>query len=172
MSPTIGPETTVGALLEAYPEAEGLLIGMAPAFAKLRNPIVRRTVAKVATLEQAARIGKVSLRDMFHRLSECTGQRGWELPPEAPSLQAEGEESWLVQACVREVVDADRMLERGVHPIGTIRESVAALKPGQAVLLLSSFRPQPLIDTMRRAGAVVYCVDQGSKYATYFGRSM
>jgi hypothetical protein len=48
MSQQIGPETTVGALLEAYPELERVLMEMAPAFAKLRNPVVRRTVAKVA----------------------------------------------------------------------------------------------------------------------------
>jgi hypothetical protein len=48
MSQPIGPEMTVGALLEAYPELESVLVEMAPAFAKLRNPVVRRTVAKVA----------------------------------------------------------------------------------------------------------------------------
>ena len=58
MSLLIGPETTVGAMIEAYPELESVLVEMAPAFAKLRNPVVRRTVAKVATLEQAARIGR------------------------------------------------------------------------------------------------------------------
>ena len=46
MSLPIGPETTIGALLEAYPELEGILVEMAPAFAKLRNPVVRRTVAQ------------------------------------------------------------------------------------------------------------------------------
>ena len=50
MSLLIGPETTVGAMIEAYPELESVLVEMAPAFAKLRNPVVRRTVAKVATL--------------------------------------------------------------------------------------------------------------------------
>jgi hypothetical protein len=62
MSLTIGPETTVGALLTAFPELEGVLIDMASAFAKLRNPVVRRTVAKVAKLEQVATIGGVNLQ--------------------------------------------------------------------------------------------------------------
>ena len=65
MSLPIGPETTVGAMIEAYPELESVLVEMAPAFAKLRNPVVRRTVAKVATLEQAAKIGGISLQAMI-----------------------------------------------------------------------------------------------------------
>ena len=73
MSLPIGPETTVGALLEAYPELEGVLVGMAPVFAKLRNPVIRRTVAKVAALEQAAKIGDVSLQAMIVRLRDATG---------------------------------------------------------------------------------------------------
>src|SRR5205809_150443 len=74
MSQVIGPETTVGELLEAYPELESVLVEMAPTFAKLRNPVVRRTVAKVATLEQAAKLGGINLQAMILRLRNETGQ--------------------------------------------------------------------------------------------------
>lgn len=47
----ITPSTTVYAILDSYPELEEVLIGMAPAFKKLKNPILRNTVAKVATLK-------------------------------------------------------------------------------------------------------------------------
>jgi len=77
--------------------------------------------------------------------------------------------SWLASGQVVEEVSADRMLERGEHPIRRIRESVAALEPGQALLLHSSFRPEPLMETMRRAGVAVHCVAEGPVYVTYFG---
>jgi hypothetical protein len=170
MSLAINPETTVGALLEAYPEVEGVLVEMAPAFAKLRNPVVRRTVAKVATLEQAAKIGGVSLQAMILRLRDVTGQSGLDVPV-LPTRQDGGEDaSWLTCGHVVEEVDADAMLERGVHPIGKIREVVGALGPGGVVVLRSSFRPQPLIETMRRAGAAVHSATQGATHLTYFGR--
>jgi hypothetical protein len=38
----------VAALLREYPEAEELLIGLAAAFEKLRDPMFRRSVARVA----------------------------------------------------------------------------------------------------------------------------
>ena len=54
----ITPQTKVGELLTAYPELEDLLIEIAPAFKKLRKPVLRRTVAKVTSLAQAARVGR------------------------------------------------------------------------------------------------------------------
>ena len=173
MSQPIGPETTVGALLKEYPELEAVLVEMAPAFAKLRNPVVRRTVAKVATLEQAAKIGGISLQAMILRLRKVTGQSA----PDLPILQAHEELSrddsyWLTAGRIVEEIDADAMLEGGVHPIGKVRESVGALGPGEVVVLRSSFRPQPLIETLRRVGAAVHSSLQGQTHLTWFGRPM
>src|SRR5215831_12547555 len=96
MSLPIGPETTVGALLEAYPEVESVLIEMAPAFAKLRNPVVRRTVAKVATLEQVAKIGGISLQAMIVRLRKETGQGASESAVRQPGQELSPDDaSWL-----------------------------------------------------------------------------
>ena len=53
----ISPKTKVLQLLEAYPALEDLLIDYVPAFRKLKNPVLRNTVAKIATLQQAAAIG-------------------------------------------------------------------------------------------------------------------
>src|SRR6266496_6796210 len=108
MSLAITPETTIGALLEAYPETEGVLVDMAPAFAKVRNPVVRRTVAKVATLEQAAKIGGVSLQAMILRLRDVTGQGGPDLPLLQPRQGVAGDDaSWLTAGRVVEEIDAD-----------------------------------------------------------------
>ena len=66
--PLITSTTKVADLLKSYPELEDVLIAMAPPFKKLKNPVLRRSVAKLATLQQAAAVGP-SLR----------GQRGAEL---------------------------------------------------------------------------------------------
>ncbi|HJZ98426.1 MAG TPA: DUF1858 domain-containing protein, partial [Candidatus Solibacter sp.] len=71
MSVAIEPGTRIGSLLDAYPELEEVLIGMAATFEKLRNPVLRKTVGKVATLEQAAKIGGVGLRELVSRLREA-----------------------------------------------------------------------------------------------------
>ncbi len=43
---SIGPETRVADLLDAHPEAEEILIAIAPQFKALKNPVLRRTVAQ------------------------------------------------------------------------------------------------------------------------------
>ena len=48
----ISPKTKVGELLDNYPDLESVLMEMSPAFEKLRNPVLRKTVARVATLQQ------------------------------------------------------------------------------------------------------------------------
>jgi hypothetical protein len=72
---TITPETKIGALLDHYPQLEEVLIEIAPAFKKLRNPILRKTVARVATLRQVAQIGDVSLAEMINKLRSEVGMQ-------------------------------------------------------------------------------------------------
>jgi hypothetical protein len=39
------------------------------------------------------------------------------------------------------------------------------------VLLRAPFRPEPLLDTMRRAGVRVYCTPEGEAHTAYFARA-
>ena len=66
----ITPETKVATLLECFPELEEVLIGLAPPFKKLRNPVLRKSVAKVASLRQAAAVGRVPIEQMINLLRE------------------------------------------------------------------------------------------------------
>ncbi len=171
MSLPINPETRVGALLDAYPVAEEVLIGLVPAFVKLKNPILRKTVAKVATLEQAARIGGIGVRDLIRKLREATGQAALDVLPAEDGLAAGEAPEWLREENVRHHIDADSMLETGVHPIGKVRECTASLETGEIVRLTSSFRPVPLIETMQRSGLAVYSAETApGRHVTYFVR--
>jgi hypothetical protein len=70
----IQPSTKIAQLLDAYPELEEVLIEMAPPFKKLRNPILRKSVAKVATLQQAAIVGRL---DPSAMITSCAKQSVW-----------------------------------------------------------------------------------------------
>src|SRR5437899_586498 len=110
MKVPIEPGTTVGALLDAYPDAENVLIDLAPAFARLRNPVVRRTVAKVATLEQAAKIGGVSLHVLIQRLRAFTGQSDTEMPLAAAADNCAEAPSWVADGRIVEEINAAALL--------------------------------------------------------------
>ncbi len=173
MSVSITPETKVGALLEAYPGIEEVLIGLAPAFAKLRNPILRKTVAKVATLEQAARIGGVGVRELVRKLREAAGQSGLDdAAAETDSATAAEAPAWVAAARVRHRMDADQMLETGEHPLGKVRRCAATLREGEVIVLTSSFRPEPLIEALSRGGLAVFSTEAApGRHVTHIGLS-
>lgn len=172
MKVPITPETRVGALLEAYPDLEAALIAMAPAFAKLKNPMLRKTVARIATLEQAAHIGGVPVRELVRRLREAAGQPVGDISAAEPAARATSDiPDRIRQKEIRFRIDGDEMLERGTHPIGKVRECVARLDPEGAVLLVTSFRPDPLIEAMRKSGLEVHSAeDPSGKHLTYIAR--
>ena len=171
MSIPITPETKVGALLDAYPGIEEVLIRLAPQFEKLRNPVLRKTVAKVATLEQAAKIGGLPVRELVRALRQATGQAGPEVAGDFPIVTGEDAPDWLSQSSMKHDIDGDSMLERGVHPIGQIREYASGLNPGEMIRLTTSFRPEPLIETMRRGGLKVFSrQERPGLHSTWFAR--
>lgn len=150
----ITPETKVGELLEAYPQLEETLVATAPAFSRLKNPILRRTVARVATLAQAARVGGVEVRTLVGTLRQAAGLPG---EPTAAEAAAAGEvleapPAWHDEAKVAARIDADEVLAKGEHPLGAVQGAAAALPKGGELLLLSSFLPAPLVDAMRKKG--------------------
>ncbi len=172
MSIVITPQTKVGELLDAFPGLDDVLAEWVPAFRKLKNPVLRRTVAKVATLEQAARMGGVSVRDLVLKVREATGQPVGSL--ESAETAESGESpppAWLDTSRVRYAIDADKMLETGQHPIGLIRQYLTTLEDGELIQLTSSFRPEPLIELMTKSGVSVYCrQDAPGRYTTWFCR--
>ncbi len=173
MSLPITPETKIGALLEAYPGIVDALIEWVPAFNKLRNPILRKTVAKVATIEQAARVGGVGVRDLVRKLREATGQGDLEVidQPGEDSGGDTGTPEWLNKELVRHTIDADSMLKTGVHPLGKVKECIRDAGPGEIVALVSAFRPEPLIVAMRQGGLLVHCEELSpGRFATYLSR--
>ncbi len=151
MTLPITPETKVGALLAAYPELEARLIELAPAFQKLRNPILRRTVAKVATLAQAARIAGMSARELVTALREAAGQPPLGvIAPDAP--EPTGETAWILELPVVATLDAEEFLAAGSNPLHAVNARLPALGPDEALAIRSTFVPAPLIDAVTARG--------------------
>jgi len=52
----INAKTKIDEMLKQYPFLEDFLITLSPKFKGLRNPIMRKTIGKVATLDMASKI--------------------------------------------------------------------------------------------------------------------
>lgn len=155
MNLIITPQTRVGDLLAAYPALEEVLIAQSPHFAKLRHPILRRTVAKVATLQSAAAVGELEVAKLVRALREAVGQEVADAAPvaTAPAAAAGPRPAWADEAGAVVALDVDQLLGSGEHPLGRV---TAALREGALVRLTSSFRPEPLLEKVAAEGRRVH----------------
>jgi uncharacterized protein len=64
----IGSQTKLDDLLKRHPFLLDFLAGLSPRFAKLRNPVMRRTVGRVATLHQIAAFGNIPLPELLLKI--------------------------------------------------------------------------------------------------------
>jgi uncharacterized protein (DUF2249 family) len=147
----ITPETKISALLDHYPQVEDMLIEMAPAFKKLRNPILRKTIAKVATLRQVAQIGDVSLATMINKLRAAVGQ-ATDSEIDDESKAASTPPDWFDPGKIAKSLDARPILEAGQHPMSQVLEELKELKSGEIYELITPFLPAPLIDMAKQKG--------------------
>lgn len=158
----ITPETRIGDFLEAHPDQQEALIARVPEFAKLRNPILRRTVAKLATVDQAARIAGLPTAELVHFLRELTGEAVEGPDAGRPAPIEELRPDWARPGTVRSTLDADALLTAGDHPLARVRRALLTLAPGEAMQLLSPFRPEPLLDQFRQEGTPCWCEVEGT----------
>jgi len=148
----ISPETKIGALLDRFPNLEITLLEMAPEFKKLRNPILRKTIARVTSLKQASTVAKIPLAEMINRLRHEAGIQEEFMSDEAnPSLSKEAP-SWFSASGIVQSLDARPMLERGEQPINKVFSDCKNLKEGEIYELITPFLPAPLIDTAKEKG--------------------
>ena len=168
---SINAQTKIGELLDAYPQLEETLLELSPTFAKLKNPILRRTVARIATLEQAARMAGLSPQNLVARLREAAGPPSGavEIAADGAATAAQPAPGWIVAGRVVETIDADTMLESGEHPLGHLARGADKLGPGELICVQSSFRPVPLVETLAQRGVEGCITDKGGgRFATYF----
>ena len=168
----IRPSTKVAQLLDAYPELERVLIRMAPPFKKLRNPILRKSVAKVATLKQAAIAGRLDLSAMINQLREAVGQAPLDaMEPASEEHYIGTSPGWFDASCIASSID-DRAGDSDEMAINRILKALAGLGTRQAVELTTTFLPAPGIDVARSKGLLTWTVrEEEELYKTYFTRS-
>ena len=164
----ITPSTTVHEILSIYPELEEKLIDLAPPFKKLRNPALRKSVAKVATLKHIASVGNIPLTDLINKIKGKVGQ--------SVSLEAYEDEvyfsakpDWFstdkisISLVEGEVGDKDKMT------VVAVLKEASKLNEGEIIELITTFLPAPGIDSMKAKGYSVWTTkSDDDTIRTYF----
>ena len=150
----ITPETTVADLLEYYPGLEQRLLELSPSFAKLKNPLLRRTVARITTLRRAAQVAGLNAIDMVNTLRKVAGQS----PLQESSLQGVGDEllkrlpieMGAIEPTLR--LDVRPLLERGAYPKEEVLERVESMERSDTLELIAPFPPIPILEILLERG--------------------
>lgn len=147
-------KTKLFELLKEYPQLEEQIIQAAPDFENLKNPVLRRTVGRLATIEKVAQIGELDVFTFVNLLRRGVGQE--EITPSvepesiAPIMQKEvGDPDWI-QGEPEFIVDGTALLAKGEVPLHVINEHLQQLSADGYILLLTNFEPQPMIDAVKK----------------------
>jgi len=154
----IGPDDRVATVLAHDARLLDVLVAASPTFEKLRNPLARKTMARLVTVAQAARIAGIDAGELVARLNAALGVSVPEgasapaAPSPAPPQAAVPPE--LVAIPHDRIVDLDVRddLRAGREPLRRILDTVRALPPDAVLRLRATFEPVPLYAVLAKQG--------------------
>lgn len=153
-------------VLDEYPELEETLVAYIPAFKELKNPRLRNTIAKIASMQQVAAIGKVKVEDLINMLRKLVGQdciessEGFEVNTKMPV--------WFNKDDITKSFDAREMLDRGEHPVNQVLSDLGKMEAAKIYKAKFSFLPVPLIEKGSSLGFDHYVVEENQLVIVYF----
>ncbi len=171
----ITPQSKLLDVLEAYPQLEAQIIHIAPPFKNLKNPVLRRTVGKIATLAQVAQVGGMDVNKLVNTLRTAVGQQELALRDETPlqvAIPRAAEDPDWIAGEPQFTVDGTEMLTRGEVPLGKVNQHLGQLEPGRFILLVTNFEPTPILDAMRKQNRRIFhkiSPEVAGLYLTFIG---
>ncbi|HEU0168115.1 MAG TPA: DUF2249 domain-containing protein [Chloroflexota bacterium] len=149
----------VSDVLRHYPALLDVLVGLSPAFAHLRNPLLRKVQTRLVTIAQAAQIAGLEPAALVRTLNVAAGLAS----AADPNAATEGQSPPTGTPAPHGAVIADHpplaadldirpLLARGEEPFRAIMLAAASVEPGQALRLRAPFEPVPLYDVLGRRG--------------------
>jgi uncharacterized protein (DUF2249 family) len=159
----ITPDTKIGVLLKRFPQLENTLIEVFPEFKKLRNPVLRKTIARVTSLRQAAVVAKFPLAELIKKLGDEVGIKEEFQTDEAHVSFPKEAPSWFLPDKIEQSFDTKSMLDKGEQPINKVLDDLKSLANGEIYELIISFLPVPLIETVQKQGFFVWAKEEGKQ---------
>lgn len=167
----ITPKTKIYDLLEAFPELEDVLTDAAPEFKKLKNPVLRKTIARITNISQAAVIGKLNVEDLVNKLRSRVGQDDIGHIDDSGSRYITKCPAWFRNELVVNTIDIREMLNKGEQPVHEVISTANKLKGDEILEIIAPFIPAPLIDKSISLGYNHWLDKKNeTEYIVYFQR--
>lgn len=168
----INAHTRISDLLKKNNASINAIALLAKPLEKLKNPLLRRVMASRVTIAEAAKIGSCEIED-FAQVLEPLGFQ-FENIKETEPLSAVQEPKWLSQLSNHQIVffDVRDMLLNGDDPLKQIIQKFKKLEPGNALCIINSFIPTPLIHVLAKDKVDTYTERLSeTEYHTFFLKS-
>lgn len=153
----IRPGDRVSAVLRENAALVEVFATLSPALERLRSPATRTIMARLMTVEQAARMGGVQADELIRRLGAAEPGENRQMntttqPTPMPAALAAVGEGHIIEADVRED------LRSGREPFGRIMGALKSRPAGGALLVRAIFEPVPLYAVMAKQGLAHHTV--------------
>ena len=152
-------ETKISELLNNYEGMKDILIEINPKFKKLNNPVLRRTLAKIAGVKQAAIVGGMDPMILLNQLRTAVGQAPIETEIETKNVFSALKEEiplWVSEK-PKKRLNANEILDEDLNPLSVLHQAMKKVEENDIIIIQSDFQPEPLIDKYRDLGHDVYC---------------
>lgn len=166
---TINANTKIAAILKQSPMALDAIISINPKFEKLRNPFLRKIMASRTSLATASKFGGCTVDDFFRTLEPLGFKIDREAKVKEESIQPVP--AFITGLDPQNIVDLDvrPVLASGTDPLQLILGKVKSIQPGQALRIINTFEPTPLISMLGKKGFDTYVDRVGPEHIeTYF----
>jgi uncharacterized protein (DUF2249 family) len=169
-------ETKIADLLNDYDGMKEILISINPKFKKLNNPVLRRTLGRIATVRQAAIVGGMDPTDLVDRLRKAVGQEpiceGCEIKSDDCFVpQPAPRPDWVNDEKVVTTLDANILLDADKNPLAEVRKALHRMGEGDLLKLVADFQPEPLIEEFQKEGYATWISpEENGKFTTYIGK--
>ncbi len=182
----VRPDQKISTVLKEHPELLDVFVAQSPAFSRLKNPLMRRTFARMVTVSQAAGVAGVPPANLLialngavgvaldpAELAVALGAKDAAVSAPTPVLGAilggappgpvgsDRPPAWLGQAAVVADLDAREMQHRGEDPFFVIQDTARTVLPGQAFRLRNTFQPFPLYGVLGAKGFAYWVEELG-----------
>lgn len=148
----ITADTKISDLIKANPASIDAIASINKHFKKLKNPILRRTLARRVTIKDAARIGGVDVDVFFEKLSAI----GFKTQSTEKILKEEvkspASTSFLTGKEPLTELDVRPIIEGGDDPFQLIMKTIKTIPNNGVLKIINTFEPIPLINILREDG--------------------
>jgi len=165
----ITPQTKISELVKANKDSIEAIASLSKPLEKLKNPLLRKLMASRVTIAEAAKMGGCSIEEFRLVLKPLGFEFGEENTAET---EVEGEKpDWLQQLPAEKIVNFDvrPILAGGSDPLKEIMQRFKQLPEGQALCIINTFVPVPLVRLLEKDGTLSYTETiSGNEFHTYF----